>query len=131
MIYSYTEHPSVTVAIPAYNESVHIEKLIRGFLSTNYPNLLEIFIADGGSTDGTQEIVNKLSLEDSRVKLLHNPLKLQSVGLNLILQECTGDIFLRADAHSDYAPDYLERCVETLQESSKYVFSKSIKSSTR
>jgi len=109
--------PTVTVAIPTYNESANIEKLIRTFLSTQYPNLIEIFIADGGSTDGTQEIVKRLSTEDPRVKLIHNPDKIQSAGLNLILKECTGDIFLRADAHSDYAPDYIEKCVEALQES--------------
>ena len=108
---------TLTVGIPTYNESVHIEKLIRGFLSTKYSNLTEIFVADGGSTDSTQDIVKKLSQEDSRVKLLHNPQKIQSAGLNLILQECTGDIFLRADAHSDYAPDYIEKCVEALLES--------------
>jgi len=117
MIYSNIENPSVSVAIPAYNETTQIESVIRNFLQTSYPNLIEIFIADGGSTDGTQEIVNKLSQEDSRVKLLHNPLKLQSAGLNLILEQCTGDIFLRADAHSDYAPDYIEKCVEALLQS--------------
>lgn len=112
--------PSISVCIPTYNESVYIEKVLRGFLETRYPNLIEICIADGGSTDGTQDIVNKLSLEDSRVKLLENPLKIQSAGLNLILKECTGDIFLRADAHSDYAPDYIERCVEALLESKAF-----------
>jgi glycosyltransferase involved in cell wall biosynthesis len=109
--------PSLTIAIPAYNESPHIEKLIRGFLSTKYPNLIEIFVADGGSTDGTQDIVKKISLEEPRVQLIHNPQKIQSAGLNLILKECTGDIFLRADAHSNYAPDYIEKCVEALLES--------------
>jgi hypothetical protein len=58
--------------------------------------------------------VKNLALEDARVKLLHNPLKVQSAGLNLIIKECTGDILLRADAHSDYAPDYIEKCVEAL-----------------
>ena len=105
---------TVTVCIPAYNEAANIERVVRGFLSTGYPNLIEVFIADGGSTDGTQDIVKNLALEDARVRLLHNPLKVQSAGLNLILQECTGDIFLRADAHSDYAPDYIEKCVEKL-----------------
>ena len=117
MIYSNTENYSVSIAIPAYNESAYVEQLIRGFLSTKYPNLIEIFVADGGSTDGTQDIVKKLSEEDSRVKLIHNPDKIQSAGLNLILKQCTGDIFLRADAHSDYAPDYIENCVEALLES--------------
>jgi glycosyltransferase involved in cell wall biosynthesis len=109
--------PTISLAIPTYNESANIERVIKGFLATEYQNLIEVIVADGGSNDITQEIVKKLSTEDSRIKLIHNPLKVQSAGLNLILQECTGDIFLRADAHSDYAPDYIERCVEALLES--------------
>jgi succinoglycan biosynthesis protein ExoA len=114
MSYPPMAYPSLTVAIPAYNESSNIERVIRGFLLTQYPNLVEVFVSDGGSNDGTQDIVKQLSLEDSRVKLLDNPLKIQSAALNLILAECTGEIFLRADAHSDYAPDYIERCAEAL-----------------
>ncbi|MBD2664828.1 glycosyl transferase, family 2 [Richelia sinica FACHB-800] len=115
MTLSYTEkYPTLTVAIPTYNEATNIESLIKGFLSTNYPNLIELFVADGGSTDGTQDIVKRLELEDNRVKLIHNPLKIQSAGLNLILNQCSGEIFLRADAHSEYADDYIEKCVEIL-----------------
>lgn len=110
-------YPSVSIAIPVYHEALNIANVIRGFLKSSYPNLLEIFIADGGSTDGTQDIVQRISQEDSRVKLLYNSFKIQSAGLNLILQQCSGDIFLRADAHSDYASDYIERCVETLLKS--------------
>jgi succinoglycan biosynthesis protein ExoA len=112
-----TDYPTLTVGIPTYNESADIERVVRGFLATAYPNLIEIFIADGGSTDNTEDIVRKLSLEDPRVKLIHNPLKIQSAGLNAIVKESKGDIFLRADAHSDYASDYVERCVEALIES--------------
>ncbi|MDF5731230.1 MAG: glycosyltransferase family 2 protein [Rhizonema sp. PD38] len=117
MISRTINYPTVTVAIPAYNESVNIEFLLRGFLSTEYPNLIEIFVADGGSTDGTQYIVKKVALAEQRVKLIHNSLKIQAAGINLILQECTGDVFLIADAHSDYAPDYIEKCVEALVKS--------------
>ncbi len=109
--------PSVSLAIPVYNEADCIEKIVRSFLETSYPNLSEVMIADGGSTDGTQDIIQSLSKEDSRVQLLHNSQKIQSAGLNLILQHCTGDIFLRADAHSDYAFDYIEKCVQVLLES--------------
>jgi len=109
--------PSVTIAIPTYNEVADISRVVQGFLSTQYPNLIEVFIADGGSNDGTQEIIQQISLEDPRVKLLHNPLKLQACGLNIILSQCQGDIFLRADAHSEYSPDYVERCVEALLKS--------------
>jgi succinoglycan biosynthesis protein ExoA len=108
---------TVSLAIPAYNESKYIEHLIRSFLSTKYTNLLEIIVADGGSTDGTQDIVKALSLDDPRVRIINNPYKVQSVGLNLIFKETRGNVFLRADAHSDYAPDYIEKCVEALAES--------------
>ncbi len=114
MIPISTTNPTLTVTIPTYNEAANIERVVKGFLSTGYLNLIEVFVADGGSTDGTQDIVKNLALKDARVKLLHNPLKIQSAGLNLIIKECTGDIFLRADAHSDYAPDYIEKCVEKL-----------------
>ena len=65
--------PTVTIAIPALNEALHIEPLIRGFLKTRYPRLIEICVADGGSSDGTREIVERLSAEDPRVKLIDNP----------------------------------------------------------
>jgi succinoglycan biosynthesis protein ExoA len=112
-----SSYPTLTVGIPTYNESEHIERVIRGFLATDYPNLIEVFVADGGSTDNTEDIVKTLSLEDPRVKFIHNPLKIQSAGLNVIIEKCKGEIFLRADAHSDYASDYIEKCVEALIES--------------
>lgn len=107
--------PSVSIAIPTLNEAGCIEELIRGFLATSYPNLIEIFVADGGSTDGTRKIVERLALQDRRVRLIHNPQRIQSAGLNLVLAECSGDVFLRADAHCEYAPDYIESCVRAMQ----------------
>ncbi|GAB4547221.1 MAG: hypothetical protein Tsb0014_41820 [Pleurocapsa sp.] len=109
--------PSVSIAIPTYNEAEHIEAIVKNFLQTSYPNLLEIIVADGNSSDNTPEIVRQLSLIDSRVKLIANPLKIQSAGLNVALEKSQGDIFLRADAHCDYAPDYVEQCVAALQKS--------------
>jgi succinoglycan biosynthesis protein ExoA len=106
--------PTVTIAIPTYNEADYIEGIVGDFLKTNYPNLIEVIVADGGSTDGTQDIVLRLASENPQVKLLHNPHKVQSAALNTILENCTGDIFLRADAHSDYAPNYIEECVKAL-----------------
>ncbi len=108
--------PSVSIAIPALNEAAHIETVVSTFLATKYPNLIEVFVVDGGSTDGTQEAVKRLSEKDPRVKLVRNPQRIQAAGLNLILNEAVGDIFLRADAHCEYANDYVARCVEALLE---------------
>ncbi|MDR9415825.1 MAG: hypothetical protein RI564_06045, partial [Gracilimonas sp.] len=42
------KQPTVTVAIPALNEEDHIERVISGFLNSDYSNLVEILVADGG-----------------------------------------------------------------------------------
>lgn len=106
--------PTVSVGIPAFNEARHIERVVTGFLQSGYPGLIEVVVADGGSTDGTRAIVEAIAARDPRVRLIHNPRKVQSAGLNQIVAEARGDVFLRADAHCDYAPDYIERCIEAL-----------------
>lgn len=106
------KQPSVTVGIPVLNEEDHIERVVSGFLATNYPNLVEILIADGGSTDRTREVVKKLAVKDSRVKLIDNPDKFQSFALNRMIEKAEGDIFLRADGHCLYQEDYLEKNIE-------------------
>lgn len=106
--------PGVTIGIPVLNEEGHIERVVNGFLNSGYPNLVEILIADGGSTDRTREIVQNLSSKDSRVKLVENPEKFQSYALNKMIELAEGEIFLRADGHCIYADDYLEKSVETL-----------------
>ena len=111
---SVSENPSVSIVIPTYNEANNIEAVIGKFLASSYPNLLEILIVDGHSTDGTQEKVNNLSGIYPQVKLLENPRRIQSAGLNIGLEACQGDIFLRADAHCNYASDYVEQCVNAL-----------------
>jgi glycosyltransferase involved in cell wall biosynthesis len=109
-----TTYPSLTVAIPAYNEEEYIEDVIKGFLGQNFDGLKEILVADGGSSDKTIEIVNRLSVQDPRVKLFINPKRKQSYGLNILLRKATGDIFLRADCHCIYGKDYIYNCVRSL-----------------
>ena len=50
--------PFVTVVIPCLNESGYIEDCMRSVLDQEYPpDRMEILVVDGGSTDGTQEIL--------------------------------------------------------------------------
>ena len=87
------------------------------FLASKYPNLLEIVIVDGNSTDGTRKKLRDLAASRAKVKVIDNPQRIQSAALNLGLKSCRGDIFLRADAHCDYADDYIEQCVLALEKS--------------
>ncbi|MEO1465195.1 MAG: glycosyltransferase [Cyanobacteria bacterium J06633_1] len=112
-----SKNPSVSIIIPTYNEIDNIEAVVNKFLASKYPHLLEIIIVDGASTDGTSDKVRHLSQIYPKIKLLENPRRIQSAALNIALEACEGDIFLRADAHCNYAPDYVEQCVMALQKS--------------
>lgn len=88
--------------------------MVKGFLNSSYPNIKEILIADGGSGDRTQEIVKRISNQDHRVRLLDNPGRFQSFGLNEMIEVAQGEVFLRADGHCIYQDDYVEKTVEAL-----------------
>ncbi|WP_421773001.1 glycosyltransferase family 2 protein [Gracilimonas sp.] len=130
--------PSVTVGIPVLNEENHIERVLSGFLDTEYPNLQEILVADGGSTDRTKEIVQEISQKDERVRLIDNPEQYQSFALNRMIEQAKGEVFLRADGHCLYQEDYLKNNIEVFLEtgaknvggSQRYVASNSIQAGT-
>ena len=107
--------PFVTIAMPCLNEAGFIEECLRCVQAHTYPrDRLEVLVADGGSTDGTREILARLAHSDDRVRVIDNPERYQAPGLNRILREARGDVIVRMDVHCEYAPNYVEKCVEVL-----------------
>jgi succinoglycan biosynthesis protein ExoA len=108
--------PRVTIAMPAYNEERYIEACIASVQAQDYPrHLIEILVADGRSTDQTRDILARLSAADPRIHMIDNPARLQAAGLGLMVKQASGDIVVRMDVHCEYAPDYVRKCVETLE----------------
>jgi glycosyltransferase involved in cell wall biosynthesis len=102
--------------MPAFNEEHYIEACIASVQAQDYPReQIEILIADGRSTDRTREILAQLSAHDPRIKVIDNPERLQAAGLGKLVKAAQGEMIVRMDVHCEYAPDYVRRCVETLE----------------
>ena len=62
----------VSIIVPAYNVSEYIEKCTYSILNQSYKNI-EVIAINDGSTDNTLEILNRISQNDNRIKILDTP----------------------------------------------------------
>jgi succinoglycan biosynthesis protein ExoA len=111
---------TVLVAIPTLNEEAHIETTLTALLA-DAPQMqqVKLVVADGGSTDATCDIVRKMAQSHPNIHLIHNPAKLQSAAVNLVVDECAEpqhDILVRVDAHSYYPTGYVLAVADSLIE---------------
>jgi succinoglycan biosynthesis protein ExoA len=100
---------TVAVIIATLDEAANIGHVLDTALGNEA--VTEVIVADGGSTDGTREAVAARASGDARVRLVDNPFRIQSGGLNLAASTATADLLLRLDAHTTYSHDYIERSV--------------------
>jgi glycosyltransferase involved in cell wall biosynthesis len=108
--------PMVTIAMPCLNEADYIEGCIDSVLAQDYPrDRIEVIVADGGSTDGTRAIVERIAARDPRVKMIDNPDRIQAPAMNRIIAAARGDVIIRMDVHCEYALSYVRKCVEVLE----------------
>jgi glycosyltransferase involved in cell wall biosynthesis len=75
---------------------------------------MEVIIADGMSDDGTREILRKACHGALKIRVIDNPGKIVSTGLNAGIRAAEGSVILRMDAHTEYSPDYVRRCAALL-----------------
>jgi succinoglycan biosynthesis protein ExoA len=107
--------PTVSILIPMRNEERYIGACLDSVLANDYPKeKLEIIVIDGMSDDESQVIVEHLSRQYPFIHLLENPQRIQSAALNIGIANAKGEILVRMDAHTLYAPDYVSKCVTTL-----------------
>lgn len=110
-----SNRPFVSVVMPVRNEATFIARALRAVLAQDYPSeQMEVIVADGMSTDRTCEIVQAFQAQHPGVKLITNPGKIVPTGLNLAIEQASGEVVVRIDGHCEIANDYIRRCVEHL-----------------
>lgn len=108
---------AITIVIPCRNEAGCIAETLDSVLAQELEGIeWEAIVADGMSDDGTREIVAEYAAREPRIRMLDNAARAVPAGLNAAIRAARGEIILRMDAHTAYAPDYARRCVEALEE---------------
>ena len=107
----------VSIVIPCRNEQGYIQACLESALKQDLPERnFEILVADGMSTDGTREYLQQMAKQHSRIRFLDNPGRIVSTGLNNAIRAARGEIIVRMDAHTIYAPDYVRQCLAVMKE---------------
>lgn len=90
--------PTVSFIIAAYNEEAVIAERLENVLASDYPpGLLEIIVADDGSSDATTAIVERY--RERGVRLLSFPRRGKIPALNDAVAQATGEILVFSDAN--------------------------------
>jgi succinoglycan biosynthesis protein ExoA len=105
----------VSVLVPVLNESSSIREAVAAMLAQQVDGQIELLLADGGSDDGTRELLEELAAHDPRVKVLQNPSGRTPSALNVALRHARGEYVARMDAHAFYPPNYLRSGIERLR----------------
>lgn len=105
----------VSVIIPCFNEERFIEDTVKAVLTQDYPgNLMEIMIADGQSTDGTIQILERLSSVHDNIRIFENLNKTVPYAFNMCIPESKGEVIVIIGAHSEIPVNYVSTLVKYL-----------------
>ena len=107
----------LSIIVPCRNEQRYIGACLDSILASEHPRTdLEVLVVDGGSDDGTREIVAGYAARYPGIRLLDNPKGIVPAALNIGIRAATGEVIMRMDAHAVYPPDYVPRLLAALAE---------------
>jgi len=108
--------PPVTIILPVFNEVETIDGTLTSLIGQDYEGAFDLIVADGGSTDGTREKLERWADTTPNVTVIDNDRRVQSYGLNAAAEASDSPFLVRADGHTHYAPDYVRQSVNTVIE---------------
>lgn len=107
------DYPSVTILMPAYNESEVVEEALNSVKELDYPNYDVIFVNDA-STDDTVKKARKYASDKIEI-LEHEVNKGKAAALNTGIEKASGDYVVVQDADSKIESQLLYKAVTKME----------------
>ncbi len=104
----------ISICIPTYNQANYLEAAIRSSARQTLKPF-EIIVSNDCSTDNTVEILARLQLEFSELKVFNQPVNLGiTQNVNFCLKLASSEFIIRLDSDDILAPDYAETMLSLL-----------------
>ena len=111
-----TNYPKISIVMPSYNKVKFIERSILSILNQDYPNT-ELIIIDGGSDDGTIDIIKKY---DHKISYwVSEKDQGQSDALNKGFKHCSGEIYGWLNSDDLYLPNAFKNAISVFERNVK------------
>jgi succinoglycan biosynthesis protein ExoA len=105
----------VSVLVAVLNEEAFVRETVAAMQGQRFDGEIEFLFMEGGSVDGTREILESLAADDPRIQILDNPARQLASALILGLRLARGEFVVQMDAHAYYPPGYIAQGVERLK----------------
>jgi glycosyltransferase involved in cell wall biosynthesis len=110
-----TSSPLVSIGMPVYNGARYIERAIESLRAQTLTDF-ELIISDNASTDDTRVLCERYTRLDPRIRYLRQS---ENIGAprnyNVVVHEARGKYFKWSSASDEVAPNFLAKCVATLE----------------
>lgn len=109
--------PTIDVLVSTFNEEGYVERCLDHVLGQDYPReLTQIYVIDGGSDDGTVEILRRIAATEPRMTVIADGLRRNlPEALNVGIAASSGELVAKIDAHGWPERDFLAKAVEAFR----------------
>ena len=105
----------ISIIVPVYNAEKYIRRCIDSILNQTYKNW-ELFLIDDGSVDTSGKICDEYTLNDLRIKTIHQKNAGVSAARNIGLEKASGEYVCFIDSDDVIVVDYLATLINICNE---------------